>query len=271
MLEFWTKRCKQPIRSTHEDTKVFTLNVLAAAMFDKVYPFEGRSEENESKHEGDTSYMYRASLSTILGSIIQIFILGEEGLKAWWTPKSWKGAAEAMVTFRSYILHLMNEERTYIKQGRTDRQHLVARLVRAIEADEKTNDAALDKLTEENTITKNVNMTEEEIISNLFVYAFAGNDTTAIALTSILYHLAANPQSQEWIAEELQYYLTSSDASTWSFENFKKLKRCGAVIVSAVPILPLNELMLNIHRWRPYEYATPFPNSSKQQVQPPSP
>jgi cytochrome P450 len=114
-------------------------------------------------------------------------------------------------------------------------------------------------------------MTEEEIISNLFVYAFAGNDTTAIALTSILYHLAANPQSQEWIAEELQYYLTSSDTSTWSFENFKKLKRCGAVIVSAIPILPITENMLNIHRWKPYESATPFPNSSKQQVQPPSP
>ena len=234
MLEFWTKRCKQPIRSTHQDTKVFTLNVLAAAMFDKVYPFEGKSEETKSKHEGDTSYMYRASLSTILGSIIQIFILGEEGLKAWWTPKSWKGAAEAMAIFRSYILRLIDEERTHVKQGRTDRQHLVARLVRALDTNQSPGDAPLYEVADEDKAIKTVNMTEEEIISNLFVYAFAGNDTTAIALTSILYHLAANPQSQEWISEELHHYLTSSDTNTWSFENFKKLKRCGAVIVSTV-------------------------------------
>jgi cytochrome P450 len=200
MLKFWTKRCKQPIRSTHQDTKVFTLNVLAAAMFDKVYPFEGKSEETKSKHEGDTSYMYRASPSTILGSIIQIFILGEEGLKAWWTPKCWKGAAEAMAIFRSYILRLMDEERTHVKQGRTDRQHFVARLVHALDTNQSPGEAPLYEVPDENKAIKTVNMTEEEIISNLFVYAFARNDTTAIALTSILYHLAANPQSQEWIS-----------------------------------------------------------------------
>ncbi|RYN57290.1 hypothetical protein AA0114_g2654 [Alternaria tenuissima] len=244
MLEFWTKRCKQPIRSTHQDTKVFTLNVLAAAMFDKVYPFEGKSEETKSKHEGDTSYMYRASLSTILGSIIQIFILGEEGLKAWWTPKSWKGAAEAMAIFRSYILRLMDEERIHVKQGRTDRQHLVARLVRALDTNQSPGEAPLYEVADENKAIKTVNMTEEEIISNLFVYAFAGNDTTAIALTSILYHLAANPQSQEWISEELHHYLTSSDTNTWSFENFKKLKRCGAVIMETLRIChPLSQLV----------------------------
>ncbi|KAG9189198.1 hypothetical protein G6011_06066 [Alternaria panax] len=244
MLGFWTKRCKQPIRSTHEDTKVFTLNVLAAAMFDKVYPFEGKSEETEGKHDGDTSYMYRNSLSTILGSIIHIFILGEEGLRAWWTPKSWKGAAEAIVTFRSYILRLMDEERTYLKQGRTDRQHLVARLARAIDADEKSSEAPPKNIEDENAAIKKVVMTKEEIISNLFVYAFAGNDTTAVALTSILYHLAANPQSQEWIHEELHHYLTSNDTSTWSFENFKRLKRCVAVIMETLRLChPLSLLV----------------------------
>lgn len=259
MLKYWTERCQQPIRSTHEDNKIFTLNVLAAALFNKVYPFEGQAEESESRHVDDKSYMYRASLSTILGSIIQIFILGEEGLKAWWTPKSWKGAAEAMATFRSYILGLMDEERSYMKHGQTDRQHLVARLVRACESEQGADDESLDKPAEEDTMSKKVNMTEEEIISNLFVYAFAGNDTTAIALTNLIIHLSANPQTQDWIADELRHYLPSTDSDSWSYDNFKRLKRCGAVIVSNVAFIHPDHLsLLTLCRWKRCGYATHF-------------
>jgi cytochrome P450 len=207
-------------------------------LFNKVYPFEGHSEASEVRHEGDKSYTYRASLSTILSSIIQIFILGEEGLRAWWTPKSWKGAADAVGTFRSYILGLMDEERSYLKQGHTDHQHLVARLVRAKEAEQGSEDEDPSKSVDDDTTNKKVNMTEEEIVSNLFVYAFAGNDTTAIALTNLVIHLSANPETQDWIAEELQHYLPGDDPESWNYDQFKNLKRCGAVIVSsALPTL----------------------------------
>lgn len=242
MLEYWTVRSKKPVRSTAEDTKILTLNVLAAALFNRPYPFEGQAEESEDRHADDKSYMYRASLSTILGSIIQIFICGEEGLKAWWTPKSWKGAADAMATFRSYILSLMDDERLYLKQGKTDHGHLVARLVKASEVEQGSDEK--------------VNMTQEEIISNLFVYAFAGNDTTAIALTNLIIHMSANPQTQDWIAEELQHYLPSTDPESWNYDNFKKLKRCSAVIVSVVYFMTrINLSWLISYRWRRCVYA----------------
>jgi cytochrome P450 len=231
MLEYWTQRAEQPIRSTHNDTKIFILNVLAAALFNKVYEFEGQAETRTEKHVGDTSYQYRESLSIILSSIIQIFIFGEEGLKAWWTPESWKQAASAMSTFRSYIHGLMNEERTFIKEGKTNNQHLVARLVRACEEDQSINNALPDYADQEKSSRK-ITLTEEEILSNLFVYAFAGNDTTAIALTNLLVHLAANPESQEWIAEEINYYVPADFNASWKYETFPKLKRCGAVVVS---------------------------------------
>ncbi|RYN31329.1 hypothetical protein AA0112_g6654 [Alternaria arborescens] len=138
----------------------------------------------------------------------------------------------------------MDEERTHVKQGRTDRQHLVARLMRALDTNQSPGEAPLYEVADENKAIKTVNMTEEEIISNLFVYAFARNDTTAIALTSILHHLAANPLLRLWVSEELHHYLTSSDTSTWSFENFKKLKRCGAVIMETLRIChPLSQLV----------------------------
>lgn len=229
MLEYWTQRAQQPIHSTHEDTKIFTLNVLATALFNKVYPYEGHAEEKRNRHANDKSYQYRGSLSTILTSIIHILVLGEQGLRAWWTPNSWKGAADAMETFRSYIFGLMNEERAFIAQGKSDNVHLVARLVRACE--DVPGPEAPNSVEDKGKPSKKMKLTEQEILSNLFVYAFAGNDTTSVSLTTLLVHLAANPETQKWIAEEVNHYLPNDDFDTWRYEEFSKLKRCGAVVV----------------------------------------
>ncbi|KAJ8059987.1 hypothetical protein OCU04_011599 [Sclerotinia nivalis] len=247
MLQYWTQNKQQPVRSTHHDTKVFTLNVLAAALFNKVYPFEGQDAEKLHNHEGDKSYQYRESLSTILSSIIQIFVFGEQGLKAWWTPESFKNAAKAMNEFRSYIFGLMDEETAHNARGEDANNHLVARLVRACEEDQAEEDMGSDA-GEKGSVTRKMTLTKEEILSNLFVYTFAGNDTTAIALTNLLTHLAANPDSQDWISEEINYYLPSDDMQSWNYEIFFKLRRCGAVVVSNtlhIPHASLNTKLIN--------------------------
>lgn len=232
MLKYWTEQAKQPIRSIHLDTRNFTLNVLAAAIFNEVYPFEGHEIEKLNSHKNDKSYQYRESLSTILSSIIPIFVVGEQGLQAWWAPRSFRNAAKAMDDFRSYIFGLMDEEKEHLVRGETVNKHLVARLVKAREEGEE--------LDADNTITektwdkgRKMTLTKKEILSNLFVYAFAGNDTTAITLTNLLIHLAANPDTQDWVSEEINYYLpTDADVEPWKYETYFQLKRCRAVIVS---------------------------------------
>lgn len=263
MLDYWTQRADQPIRSTPQDTKIFTLNVLAAALFNKVYPYEGSGEENLDRHATDKSYQYRDSLNTILGSIIQIFIFGEEGLKSKWLPKTWNHAADAMATFRSYILDLMNEERAHIAAGRHNNSHLVARLVRACE--EEDPDADEPNGHGERSIKK-MTLTEQEILSNLFVYAFAGNDTTAISLTNLLAQLSANPDTQDWMAEEIHHYLPDHNPETWKYETFAKLKRCGAVIVStsAFSTQVLKMKLTTTTRWRLCALPTHYPSLSRR-------
>jgi cytochrome P450 len=221
MLEYWMER--QPINTIAEDTKVFTVNVLAAALFNKSYPFEGAAESKELK-TGDDSYKYRDSLGKILANIIPIFICGEQGLQAWWTPKSWKSAGTAIGTFRSYVTGLINEERQYMNLGVQKNQQLVAALVRACESEKQSSD-------DSGQGKRSMTLTEEEIISNLFVYAFAGNDTTAISLAHVLVDLAASPETQDWIAEEIRYYLPEEDPAHWGYKTFPKLKRCLAVVV----------------------------------------
>jgi cytochrome P450 len=223
MLAYWLEN--QPINTTNDDTKVFTLNVLAAAIFNKSYTFEGAAVQKAQKNYQDDSNTYRDSLGKILSNIIPIFICGEQGLKAWWTPNSWKAAGTAIATFRSYVTGLIKEEREAMNQGTQKNQHLVAALVRACASEESENAQAVPE-------KKNMTLTEEEIISNLFVYAFAGNDTTAISLNHLLVHLAASPETQKWISEEIRHYLTDDDPSQWSYSTFPKLKRCLAVVVS---------------------------------------
>jgi hypothetical protein len=80
MLQYWIEH--QPVRTIAEDTKVFTLNFLAAALFDKVYPFQ--SDLNaKSENSMDDWYQYRESLGKILANIIPIFVFGAKGMKSW--------------------------------------------------------------------------------------------------------------------------------------------------------------------------------------------
>lgn len=223
MQDYWLQH--QPVNTIANDTKVFTLNVLAAAMFNKSYPFKGAAEADTKSAAQDESYQYRDSLGRIFAHIIPLFVFGQKGLQAWWTPKSWKAAGAAVSTYRSYVTRLINDERNSMAQGAERNQTLLAALVRACESENTGNGQTAPGM-------RPMTLTEEEIISNLFVFGFAGNDTSAIALTNLLVHMAAFPETQEWIAEEIRYYFTEDDISQWSYKTFPKLKRCLAVVVS---------------------------------------
>ncbi|KAF7940855.1 uncharacterized protein EAE97_007040 [Botrytis byssoidea] len=210
MLKFWTEQANQPIRSTHLDTKNFTLNVLAAAMFNEVYPFEGHEVEKLDSHKNNKSYQYRESLSTILSSIIQIFIFVEQSLQAWWTPHSFKNAARAINDFRSYIFGLMDKEKEHLARGECVNKHLVARLVKAREEGKEldADDAITDKTWDKG---RKMTLTKKEISSS----------------TLLLYCLP-----------------TEASVESWNYETYFQLKRCRAVIFETLRIChPISQLV----------------------------
>lgn len=79
---------------------------------------------------------------------------------------------------------------------------------------------------------RDMTITEQDIISNSFVYGFAGNDTTAISLAHTIMNLAAYPATQEWIREESRHYCIEDDSTQRPYVTWTKFKRCQAVIVS---------------------------------------
>ncbi|KAF1994472.1 cytochrome P450 monooxygenase-like protein [Amniculicola lignicola CBS 123094] len=241
MLRFWMARAKQPIRTLGEDTKIFTLNVLAAALYDKSYPFESREEsQKREKAEGKSkAFGYRDSLSTILRMIVPVMVFGETTLReAWWLPQSIKKAGFAVSDFRTYITELIDEERSLISQGKQTSPNLVNNLVRACE--EEDNGSTKRDVSG----PKRAILTKDEIISDLFVFAFAGNDTTAITLTHILAELSAHPDIQNWISEELRFHLPEDDMTMWDFQTCTKLKRCWAVMYETLRLChPISQLV----------------------------
>ncbi|KAF2792266.1 cytochrome P450 monooxygenase-like protein [Melanomma pulvis-pyrius CBS 109.77] len=241
MLEYWLHRSAKPIKTLAQDSRIFTLNVLAAALFDKSYPFESAAESKLREKNGkkDIASEYRDSLSTILKMIIPILIFGEKKLReAWWLPETFHKAGHAVKDFRTYVTDLINEERVLIAEGKQNSPNLVTNLVRACEEEgDETIKTAGSKPSR--TI-----LTKDEIISDLFVFAFAGNDTTAITLTFLLAAMAANPKIQDWVSEEIKYYLKGSDVSEWNYAQCVKLKRCWAVIYETLRLChPLSQIV----------------------------
>lgn len=246
MLVYWVEWARQPIRTLAQDTQIFSLNVLAAALFDRSYPFEGREESKaREKTVGpdskDGAFGYRDSIATILHMIVPIMVFGERKLReTWWLPKSWQQAGHAVANFREYVTQLINEERAMMAQGKASSANLVTNLVRACE-DESSGSLSIETSTSSKAI-----LTKDEIISDLFVFAFAGNDTTALTLAYILGELAAHPKIQDWISEEIRHYTTTEDVTKWDYTTCMKLKRCWAVMYETLRLChPISQLVKN--------------------------
>ena len=76
-------------------------------------------------------------------------------------------------------------------------------------------------------------LTETKIYGNIFVFSFAGHNTTANVLAFAVELLATRPAILDWIAEELQGVIGYKEPTEWSYhDDFSPLKRCLAVIVS---------------------------------------
>ncbi|KAF2014342.1 cytochrome P450 monooxygenase-like protein, partial [Aaosphaeria arxii CBS 175.79] len=247
MREFWMETPKKAVTTISKDTRTFTLNVLAAALFSKRYPFKSFQAESgtrDLKDYTDPSMQYRDSLSRILRNIFLIFLFGTKRLReAWWMPKAWKQTGDAVEIFHSYISGLIAEERSNATpSSSTRKQDLVSNLVRACSTEKEDNErraagATVPPETHRRTLT------EDEIISNLFVYAFAGNDTTAITLAHAVMHLAGSPETQLWIREEIQHYAPTVE-SLYDYKTFPKLKRCLSVMMETLRLChPLGQLI----------------------------
>lgn len=227
MLHSWLSHGPDGITATSEDVRTLALDVLAFAGFQKSYPWQSQQTMRER-----TASTYRDSLAIILQNVLIILVLPARFFSMPFVPKRWQQVGWALRAFKKYMLDQIDDEKRSISDGEAGSKTLVSNLVRAVENQQSTvagpGSQALKPLS------------VDEILGNIFVFNFAGHDTTAITFTTAIYSLVAYPEVQDWISDEINFYLPDDDSSTWQYEKtFPKLQRCLAVLVSPTTLFRL--------------------------------
>ena len=223
MASSWHRMGSKGTKATVEDTATLALHVLTSVGFGMSYPFRHGSQKPPDGHE----MTYRDSLAICLKSIIVFAIVPKKFLTLRWLPIRLRTLGQAVKEFQCYmdelLVHERNSRRTMPGTG-----NLVSAMLEASEESQLS--VGKDK-------GSKLSLADNEIFGNMFAYSLAGHETTADAVAASLVLLAANPEYQQWLAEEINSVCsTSSNPETWAYgTTFPKLQRCLAVMVSRSP------------------------------------
>ncbi|KAI8634022.1 cytochrome P450 [Xylariaceae sp. FL1651] len=217
MVCYWAS--KSSIRSTAEDVRTLSLHVLSKAGFGKSFKFRGHDEHMTVPNPAAS---YKESLKVVLDNCVLIMALGTRALSKPWLPRKLRRVHEACVAFQRYMTSIYQEEKRTLLDEKLPEINLLSSLIRASNVEAKASNAS-------------TGLTEAEIYGNMFVFNFAGHDTTAHTLMFAIAFLAANPLVQDWLQEELQNVFSNRPPNAWDYEtDFPKLKRCNAVLMETV-------------------------------------
>ena len=223
MLQTWTGTAKPGTSSFAKDTRTLSLNVLAATGFRRSYKFRSSSQPGI-----DEARTYRDALQTVLDNTILLMLVPPRLLLLPLLPKRWTRVGKAAANFKQYMRYMLDEEISLMKQGKAGTGSLMTSFVRALDTHQSTETTVKSAASQ----SPSKGLTVDEIFGNIFVINFAGHDTTANTLAFSMLLLAANPEVQDWVAEELREVITDQDSEKWEYNVlFPDLKRCRAVLV----------------------------------------
>ncbi|MCJ1244328.1 hypothetical protein MMC30_001526 [Trapelia coarctata] len=251
MLTSWIGRKDKAISSTAKDAKTLSLHVLAGAGLGKFYTFQSASDILGKSNSMD----YRESLYTILQNAVLVIMFSPRLLLLPFMPSKLRHVGKAIAEFNSYMMGVLAEEKEMVSQRKPGTGNLMSSLVRASE--EEVHSSTLkpsigNKL--EATNHKHGGLTADEILGNMFIFNSAGHETTANTLAYGILLLAAHPEWQDWIAEELDCVLNHENSDSWNYESvFPRLKRCLAVMFETLrlysPVLQIPKYTGNRDRY----------------------
>lgn len=233
MLDTWLARDGN-IVDYSKDTRMLSLNVLAATGFRRSYDF-GRSDSVDG--EG-VSTSYRDALQIVLDNILTIMLVPPRVLQLPIVPKAWQRIGIAANAFKNYMVDMLREETRLFEQGMTDKGGLMTGFLRASRG--PANSSHSSQLDVNGTKRPDQTLSKEEIYGNIFVINFAGHDTTANTLAFSMLLLSIHPEIQAWLSEEISH-VTKLNGTTesWTYaEAFPKLKRCRALMLETLRLFP---------------------------------
>jgi cytochrome P450 len=131
-------------------------------------------------------------------------------------PKGLREVCLATNECRMYFDEMIEEQANF--SGEIN-NNLISALVRASNQADKEKDQGYGS----------GGMTKDEMRGNIYIFTFAGHETTANAMAYAICLLAAYPKWLDWVVEEIDTVLAKHDRA--DYEVFPRLKRCQALMV----------------------------------------
>ncbi|KAF2028267.1 cytochrome P450 [Setomelanomma holmii] len=224
MLEEWLAKPDATSNRLVEDSGTVALHVLTAAAFGEQRDFHEGVNKLTPNHE----LSFRDALRIVLRNPITAAVVS----KMPWLrnavlhpilSKRIQSILLALVEFKRYMLEAIARERhsTSTTAFESKRPNLLNALVKAS-----------DEAKAEGPKSSNY-MSDDELTGNLFMFAFAGHETTATTISYALAHLAINPAIQDWVAEELLENIGHSESLDYT-KIQPRLKRTLALMYETV-------------------------------------
>jgi cytochrome P450 len=211
-VNYW--KLKGATASIADDARTISLHILSAAGFGKFYPFQA-SRGSIDTTTTSVAANYKESLQTILDNCVLLFVLGTKVIQKPWLPKKMRDLNAAVHSFRAYMTGVYEAEKKAFSEDKPAANNLMTQLVRASLGDN--------------------GLSETEIYGNIFVFNFAGHDTTPHTLAFTIYLLATDTAMQDWVFEELDHVLGERQADEWAYTTeYPKLKRTLALLYETI-------------------------------------
>lgn len=188
---------------------------------------KGKGKGKEGEANGGFKLTYIEATRLAIDHIVEASLLPTWIFLLSWMPEAMKRIGYAKQEFAAHTQGMLDRERERVQSGESERVNMLSMLVK--ESDSQTaGDGKGDD--------KSAGLTEDEIMGNLFVFTAAGFDTTANTMTYAITMLAASPEWQDWMGEEIDRVLgdRTDDAELEYNEIFPQLVRVLAVMVSVL-------------------------------------
>lgn len=207
LIEYWEQENvdKDGFSTMHKDTRTLSLNVMAACDFRRSFDFKSSSKEATNTE----TYYHRDALQIVIDNVILIMLIPRQYLTYSWLPRSLQVLGKAAADFKLHMTRMLEAEKSMMNRGEKASGSLMTSFVRALDTHQKDDINA--------AATRGVSV--DEIFGNIFVVNFAGHDTTANTSAFTMILLAANPEVQDWVRDEVQRVTKGMSVADWDYES----------------------------------------------------